>query len=125
MNVKKPSNARIKFEVPMDAATPCKRGTNNHSELKETEAKSDESNKVPKTKHACIVEAHESTRKRLESALPKIHEDHIAGKEYNSITTNWWIRCACVVCFAKERCRGPPEDLVAVLGGDLSRVRSS
>ena len=38
-----------------------------------------------KTKFACIVEAHESTRKRLESTLPKDHEDHIAGKGFNSL----------------------------------------
>ena len=37
------------------------------------------SDKIQKTK-ACIVEAHESTRKRLESTLPKDHEDHIADK---------------------------------------------
>ena len=54
--------------------------------LQESEAKSGESNKFPKTMHACIVEAHESTRKRLESCLPKGHEDHIAGKKYNSTT---------------------------------------
>ena len=51
-----------------------------HLELQETEARSDEFSKIPKTKHACIVEAHESTRKRLESSLQKDHEDHIAGK---------------------------------------------
>ena len=33
-----------------------------------------------KSKHASIVEAHESTRKRLEITLPKDHEDRIAGK---------------------------------------------
>ena len=43
-----------------------------------------ESNKIPKSKHACIVEAHESTRKRLERALPKDCEDRIAGKGFNS-----------------------------------------
>ena len=32
-----------------------------------------------KTKYACIVEAHESTRKRVEGTLHKVHEDHIAG----------------------------------------------
>ena len=63
-----------------------KKGTKKHSRLQETEAKSGESNKIPKTKHACIVEAHESTRKRLESSLPKIHEDHIAGKGHNSMS---------------------------------------
>ena len=35
------------------------------------------SNKVQKTKHACIVETYESTRKRLGSVLPRDHEDNI------------------------------------------------
>ena len=61
------------------------RRTKKHSWLQETEAKSGESNKIPKTKHACIVEAHESTRQHLESSLPTDHEDHIAGKGYNSM----------------------------------------
>ena len=34
---------------------------------------------------ACIVEADESTRKRLEGTLPKHHEHHIAGKGSNSL----------------------------------------
>ena len=38
-------------------------------------------NKIQKTKHACIVEAHESTRKRLEGTPPKDHDDH--GVEFN------------------------------------------
>ena len=42
--------------------------------------------KSKKTTIACIVEAHESVRKRLEPTLPKDHEDHIAGKRYNSIS---------------------------------------
>ena len=37
-------------------------------------------------KDACIVEALESTRKRLESTLPKDHEDRIAGKGFNSLS---------------------------------------
>ena len=64
----------------------AKKGTRKRSGFPETEAKSDESNKIPKTKHACIVEARESTRQRLELPLPKDHEDHIAGKGYNSMT---------------------------------------
>ena len=32
------------------------------------------------------MEPHESTRQRLESPLPKDHEDCIAGKGYNSMT---------------------------------------
>ena len=31
------------------------------------------------------MEAHESTRQRLESSLPKDHEDHIAEKGFNSL----------------------------------------
>ena len=59
---------------------PCKKGTKKHFPFQETEAKRCESNKIPETKHAHIMEAHESTRKCLESSLPKDHEDHIAGK---------------------------------------------
>ena len=74
------------MEVPMDAAMPCKKGPKKRSSFQITEAKSCESNKIPKTKHACIVEAHESTRKRLEPSLPKDHEDRIASKGYISVT---------------------------------------
>ena len=38
------------------------------------------SNKI-KIKIACILEASESTRLRMEESLPNHHEDHIAGKE--------------------------------------------
>ena len=34
---------------------------------------------------ACILEASESTRMRMEESLPKYHEDHIAGKGDNSL----------------------------------------
>ena len=40
---------------------------------------------LPGQKHACIVEADESTRKRLEGTLLKDHEDHTAGKGVNSL----------------------------------------
>ena len=66
--------ARRKLEVPMEAAMPCKRG--NRRVVNPT--------RIKKTKHVCIVEARESTRQRLESSPPKDHEDHIAGKGYNS-----------------------------------------
>ena len=65
---------------------PCKKGTKKLSSFQETEAKSCQSNKIPKAKHACIVEADEPTRQHLEPSLPKDHEDHIAGKGYNSMT---------------------------------------
>ena len=85
-NTKKPSNTRGEsWEARMDAAMPCKKGTKKHFPFQKTEAKSCESNKTPKTKHACTVEAHESTRQRLESSLPQDHEGHIAGKGCNSM----------------------------------------
>ena len=37
------------------------------------------------SKFACILEASESTRMRMEESLPKYHEDHIAGKGDNSL----------------------------------------
>ena len=36
-------------------------------------------------KFACILEASESTRMRMEESPPKYHEDHIAGKGNNSV----------------------------------------
>ena len=38
-----------------------------------------------KTRFSCITEAHESTRQRIESVTKRIHEEHIAGKEQNSV----------------------------------------
>ena len=49
------------WEVPVEAAIPCKKGTKKHLGLQETVERSDDSNKIQKTKHACTVEAHEST----------------------------------------------------------------
>ena len=39
-----------------------------------------------KTKDACIVEADESVRKRMEGSPHKNHEDHIAGEGMNSLS---------------------------------------
>ena len=38
-----------------------------------------------KSKFACILEAGESTRMRMEETLPKYHEDHIAGEGDNTL----------------------------------------
>ena len=38
-----------------------------------------------KSKFACILEASESTRMRMEESVPKYHEDRIAGKGDNSL----------------------------------------
>ena len=77
-------NARRKLEVSMDAAMPCKKGRK--KQCSPQEARSCASNKIHQTKHACIVEAHESTRQRLESPPPKDHEDHIECRGFNSMT---------------------------------------
>ena len=58
---------------------PCK--TCKKSEEGETRSKTNDF----KSKFACILEASESTRMRLEESLPNYHEDHIAGKGYNSL----------------------------------------
>ena len=68
-------NSRRKLEVPMPAAMPCKTQREKFRETCSVEKKC-------KTEYACIVEADESTRKRVEGSLHKYHEDHIAGKEF-------------------------------------------
>ena len=63
----------------MAPAMPCK--TSEKSKNGETRGKSNEF----KSKFACILEASESTRLRMEESLPNYHEDHIAGKGDNSL----------------------------------------
>ena len=79
-------NALRKSEVPMEAAMPCKMGQSQKksspSPPQETERRGRKPYSIPKTKHACVVEAHESKGQRLESSLSKNHEDHIAGRGY-------------------------------------------
>ena len=72
-------NARRKLETPMAPAMPCK--TCKKNKHGETRSKSNDF----KSKFACILEASESTRMRMEESLPKYHEDHIAGKGDNSL----------------------------------------
>ena len=69
-------NARGKLEIPMPAATPCKTYWEKYRETSSGEKKC-------KTNFACIVEADESTTKRMEGTLHKYHEEHIAGKGMN------------------------------------------
>ena len=63
-------NALRKLEVPMPAAMPCKLQREKYRET----CRVDEC----KTKYACIVEADESMRKRMEGSPYNNHEDHIA-----------------------------------------------
>ena len=71
-------NARRKLEIPMPAAMPCKTPLNSG----ETYCGIVKS----KTKHACIVDADESTRIRLEGVPHRYHEDHITAKGINSLS---------------------------------------
>ena len=72
-------NARKKLETPMAPAMPRK--TSKKSKHGKTRGKTNDF----KSKIACILEASESTRLRMEESLPKDHEDHIAGKFENSL----------------------------------------
>ena len=64
-------NARKKLETSNAPAMPCK--------ILKKNCGSGASNKI-QTKLACILEANESTRQRMEEFLPNHHEDHIAGR---------------------------------------------
>ena len=68
----------------MAPVMPCK--TLKKSEHGQTRGKTNEF----KSKLACILEASESTRLRMEESLPNNHEDHIAGKGDNSVHTTIW-----------------------------------
>ena len=72
-------NARKKYKTPMAPAMPCK--TCKKNKHGETRRKTNDF----KSKFACILEASESTRMRMEESLPKYHEDHIAGRGDNSL----------------------------------------
>ena len=71
-------NARRKLEVPMPAPMPCKTRGREHRETCSAPG-------ICNTKYACIVEADESTRKRVEGTLHKDHGDHITRKGTNSL----------------------------------------
>ena len=72
-------NARKKLETPKALATPCK--TSKTCKHGETRGKTNEI----KSKLACILEASESTRLRMEESLPNHHEDDIGRKGDNSL----------------------------------------
>ena len=79
-------NARKKLEVQMKAAMPCKKKNTSYSPCRKLQqGLVGAPDKVPKTKYACIVESHESTRQRTEPTPQKGNENHIAGKGHNSV----------------------------------------
>ena len=72
-------NARGKLESPMPAAMPCRL---HRYPCRRTCCAVGEH----KTKYACIVEANESMRIRMEGSQNKSHENHIAGRGVNSLS---------------------------------------
>ena len=84
---RKPSKkSRKRLELPMEAVVPCNLKTKKRpNKLQVTDSETKQSNKLQKTKHPCMVEAHASTRKRSERNLSKGHEDHIAEQVFNSL----------------------------------------
>ena len=72
-------NARGKLENPMPAGMRCGLQLSQHRETCSTVGQL-------KTKHACIVEADESMRIRMEGSQSKNHVEHISGKGVNSLS---------------------------------------
>ena len=70
--------ARRKLEVPMPVAMPCKTPINSRGETCRSIEKS-------KTKYACIVDADETMRVRLDGAVHKPHQDHITARGMTSL----------------------------------------
>ena len=71
----------------MAAAVLCKLKTMKRPfNLREIDGEPKGSSKFQNSKHACIAEAHESARKRLEATPPKDHDDPIAEKGFNSLS---------------------------------------
>ena len=70
---RKPSKkSRKRLELPMEAVVSCKLKTKKRpNKLQVTDSETTESNKLQKTKHACMVQAHASTRKSSERNLSK------------------------------------------------------
>ena len=71
-------NARGKLEILMPAAMPSKTPINSRGETRRSVGKS-------KTKYACLVDADEAVRIRLEGVPHRYHEDHISAKGINSL----------------------------------------
>ena len=81
-------------------------------------------------KLACILEASEFTRLRMEESLPNCHEDHIAGKghnspqQYNLVHKFIPMPQAMKIPAAKAAAEKEWEKLENILAWDLTKVRS-
>ena len=108
-------NARKKLETPMALAVLCKA-----SKKGKHGATRGKSNDIKLTL-ACILEASESTRLRMEESVPNYHEDHIAGKEtIHCNITIWYTNLfPCLKPVVREW-----EKLDKIPAWDLTKVRS-
>ena len=83
-----------------------------------------------KSKFACILEASESTRMRMEESPPNHHEDHFAGKgnnslkHYNLVHTFIPMPQAMKIPAANAAVDKEREKLEKILAWDLTKVRS-
>ena len=83
-----------------------------------------------KSKFACILEASESTRLRMEESLPNYHKEHIAGKgdnslqHYNLVHKFIPMPHAMKIPAAKAAVDKEWEKLEKILAWDLTKVRS-
>ena len=70
-----------KLDSLEESAMPCK-----VQNLRHKEACGENEPNTRRSRYACIVEAHESTRKRLEKTHQKGHEDRVVEKGFNSLS---------------------------------------
>ena len=116
--------ARRKLETSMAPAMLCK--TSKNSQHGATRGKTNEI----KSKLACILEASESTRLRMEESLPNHHEDHNAGKGDNSLQHENLVHKlipmvqAMKILAAKAAVDQEWEKLEKIPAWDLTKVRS-
>ena len=116
-------SARKKLETPMAPAMPCK--TCKKSKSGETRNKTCDF----KSKFACILEASESTRLRMEKSLPNYHEDHVAGKgnhspqHYDSVHKFIPMLQAVKIPAAKAAVDKEWEKLEMIPAWDLTKIR--
>ena len=97
-------NARKKLETPMTPAMLCKKSKKGEIRSMTNDFKSN---------FACILEASEATRMRMEECLPKYHEDLFAGEGYTM-----------KIPAAKAAVDKEWEKLEKIPAWDLTRVRS-
>ena len=118
------TNARKKLETSMALAMPCK--TSKTCKHGVARGKPNEF----KSNLACILEASESTRLRMEESLPNYHENHIAGKwdnslqQHNSVQKFIPVPQAMKIPSAKAAVDKEWEKLKRFRRGDLTKVRS-